>query len=214
MVRPTLSTVTPTSAPSSPSWWQRSNIITIEYFHHQDKFQEVEFCIVHNPIHNQTWTAQKGQGAFCDGKRIKVFFSFSSVRGRLQKSQDSFYFHHHKLLELPLDLSIGESLNDSLNDNLSRSQTVRHWKSACWSKRWGQPTLRKSRWSSKTWRLSCQRCWCSWRWPYIETSWRHLGANTGVEEILPGGDQLDWQQSTLHCDVYDTDDDFGDFWKG
>jgi len=34
--------------------------------------KEVEFCIVHNPIHDQTWTAQKGQGAFCDGKRIKV----------------------------------------------------------------------------------------------------------------------------------------------
>merc|ERR1711990_919285 len=34
--------------------------------------KEVEFCIVHNPIHNQTLTAQKGRGAFCDGKRIKV----------------------------------------------------------------------------------------------------------------------------------------------
>ena len=34
--------------------------------------QEVEFSIVHNPILKQTWTARKGQGAFCNGKRIKV----------------------------------------------------------------------------------------------------------------------------------------------
>ena len=59
-------------------------------------FQQVEFCIVHNPIHDQTWTAQKGQGAFCDGKRIKVFFlSFPYVRGRLS------FLHCHKFLELP-----------------------------------------------------------------------------------------------------------------
>ena len=37
--------------------------------------QEVEFSIVHNPILKQTWTARKGQGAFCNGKRIKVLVS-------------------------------------------------------------------------------------------------------------------------------------------
>ena len=37
--------------------------------------QEVEFSIVHNPILKQTWTARKGQGAFCNGKRIKVLDS-------------------------------------------------------------------------------------------------------------------------------------------
>lgn len=34
--------------------------------------EEVEFSIVHNPILKQTWTARKGQGAFCNEKRIKV----------------------------------------------------------------------------------------------------------------------------------------------
>ena len=52
-------------------------------------YQEVQFAIVHNPILDQTWTAQKGQvqtpqskgcatwhllhqGAFCNGERIHV----------------------------------------------------------------------------------------------------------------------------------------------
>lgn len=34
--------------------------------------KEVQFAIVHNPILDQTWTAQKGQGAFCNGERIHV----------------------------------------------------------------------------------------------------------------------------------------------
>lgn len=55
---------------------------------------------MHNPIHNKTWTAQKGQGAFCDGKRIKVFVSVSqsiatilSPEGQRLLKEHSFDLH-------------------------------------------------------------------------------------------------------------------------
>jgi myo-inositol-1(or 4)-monophosphatase len=34
--------------------------------------REVQFAIVHAPILGQTWTARKGEGAFCNGRRIQV----------------------------------------------------------------------------------------------------------------------------------------------
>jgi len=34
--------------------------------------KRVEFCVVNNPILEMIWTARKGQGAYCNGKKIHV----------------------------------------------------------------------------------------------------------------------------------------------